>query len=284
MSGLGGVSGSVLANPFDGLAGTVYYANTMIAGIGDVIAVLFSQAMEAKSNFETYLNDLSDIFDNNITEPTYTPSFLDVPMAFTAPTLPTALPARGLLISESQSNNLFTKATDQITKTCLANERQAMYQAAANGIGMMSASLAKRLEMAQQATLEATAKAALEQAAVQAEWTREDILAVINAEFKRYEDQLAAEGERRNWTQLMINAMIEEWKTKSANSIQWAQIMLDKLKEVKQITASLQIGVFQALMQAINVSASGQGGQNINTSESESTSTNTNYNYELTQA
>lgn len=107
-----------------------------------------------------------------------TPSYGTAVTVDAAPDVPAAYivgDADTQLITSTDFNNIYTRAKARLAKVSLKEERDAQYFASAQGIGLASASLLKRISAAQQKTNDRVSEAALQQAVEEATTLREDV-------------------------------------------------------------------------------------------------------------
>jgi len=92
-----------------------------------------------------------------------------VPAAYTVPAATTAL------ISDSDIDDIFDRTAARLARIGTKEERDASYRASSMGIGMLTASLTKRLQRAEEGTNQKVSEAALEQSVQEGVWKREDV-------------------------------------------------------------------------------------------------------------
>ena len=115
-----------------------------------------------------------------------------VPAAYTVPDATTTA-----LISDAAIESIFDKAADRLSQVSLKEEKDAQYYAAAKGIGLPSASLLKRLEMAQQETNSKISDAAIEESIQEGVWKREDAKTLHELAIRNW--SLKPELEEKTW-------------------------------------------------------------------------------------
>jgi hypothetical protein len=150
-------------------------------GIGDITAINYSADTSGVSF--TYTPPTEP------TEPDYsglgpsTPVFPDAPTITpidpvdAAPAVPSAYDvgaASASLIATTVVDDIFDRASERLTRVSVKEERDAVYDAAAMGLGLPSSTLAVRLLAAQQSANDKISEAALEQAVQEGVWRRED--------------------------------------------------------------------------------------------------------------
>lgn len=194
--------------------------------------------------------------------------------------VPTAvpMPSRGPLLTSGTSDQIFARARARITRSHAANTRAALESSASLGIGMGSPALLRRLAEANQKKAEAISALALEQAAQEGVWAREDYMKVVDLELKDYSlkwatfrervkaeedtmrgrlEEITAElNEERlklDWRQHTLNFFLQAQKYQSDAGIGYGQFASNALVGLSTEAAKLYAAMFQGWMSAINV-------------------------------
>lgn len=138
------------------------------------------------------------------------------------------LPAQGSLISDAGYTAIYNEQLAKVVRKTNQMKRDAVYGAAGMGIGVADAALTAGLRVAEQAELEETSNLAVSHSAEKARGTRQDILAIINAELQRSApviNTLVQEGawKREDVKQIFTTYMqaYNSVLTSSAADIQW---------------------------------------------------------------
>lgn len=287
------------------MCGSGVYSAEVGCSIGEWVDDALVQAQQSEAALDQALIDLAAAFDANTTTPTYAPDLGSITYIFTPPSVnPTrgdysglapaevVLPDREGLLTEPQSDAIFERARARITRAFQANVRAALEQPASLGLGMSSPAILRRLAEANQKKAEGTAQVALEQAAQEGVWAREDIKTILGleltnfkekwtvikerltaeedtlkAQIAQYTSELQKEAERRGWTELEVKTLLEEASTSANVAIQWGRITLDKLMQTEEIIVKMKAAVFQAWLQYINLSMSFSASQGVSVSE-----------------
>lgn len=287
------------------MCGSGVYSAEVGCSIGEWVDDALVQAQQSEAALDQALIDLAAAFDENTTTPTYAPDLSGIGYAFTAPTISpqrgnysglapaeVVLPARAGLLSEAESDAIFERGRARITRAFQANVRAALEQPASLGLGMASPAILRRMAEANQKKAEGTAQVALEQAAQEGVWAREDIKTILTmeltnfkekwtvikerltaeedtlrSEITQYTSELQKEAERRGWTELEIKTLLEEASTSANVAIQWGRITLDKLMQTEEIIVKMKAAVFQAWLQYINLSMTFNASQGVSVSE-----------------
>lgn len=287
------------------LCGSGVYSAEVGCSIGQWVDDALLEAQESEAALDQALIDLAAAYDANTTTPNYAPDLSGISYAFIAPTTVPArgnyaalqptevvLPDREGLLTDAASDAIFARARSRVTRAATALVRSALEQPASLGIGMAAPTVLRRVAEANQKKLEATAQVALEQAAQEGVWEREDIKTILALELQNFKDkwavikerltaeedtlrssiaqftsELQKEAERRGWSELETNALLKEAQDAANVAIQWGRITLDKLMQTEEIIVKMKAAVFQAWLQYINLSMSFSAGQSVSVSE-----------------
>ena len=196
------------------LCGTGIYANDVLCEVINNLDNLILTAEAALIDAQTALGDLKTSTETevaDIADIDYSANTVSVPKSFVAPTvvpeqvpdlvtntiplpdpvpelLPDNLPdpATDALISDATIQSIFDKAADNLAQISVKDERDAQYKYSSMGVGMLNASLQKRIDEAEQNTNERISLPALENAIQEGEWKREDAKVIYGMENERY--------------------------------------------------------------------------------------------------
>lgn len=287
------------------MCGSGVYSAEVGCSIGQWVDDALVQAQQSEAALDQALLDLTAAFDANTTTPIYNANLGGITYTFTPPGInPTrgnysglapaevVLPARAGLLSDIESDAIFERGRARITRAFQANVRAALEQPASLGLGMSSPAILRRVAEANQKKAEGTAQVALEQAAQEGVWAREDIKTILTmeltnfkekwtvikerltaeedtlrSEIAQYTAELQKEAERRGWTTLEIQTLLKDAETSVNVAIQWGRITLDKLMQTEEIIVKMKAAVFQAWLQYISLSMSFSAGQSVSVSE-----------------
>jgi hypothetical protein len=237
------------------LCGTGIYANDVLCEVIDKLDELQTNALSIKDLALAQLEALRDAaltevtgytgIDYNVpsapgsytppvataTEPDYSTLAPTVPTLPDSPTVgaavaitdPPDLPdayvvgdADARLITDTDFDNIYTKAKARLARVSVKEERDAQYMASSQGIGLVSTSLLKRLGAAQQKTNERVSEAALQQAVEEATSLREDVKTLHSLNIENW--PLKPKLEQDSWAtqeELEIRAYEAEQKAKA---------------------------------------------------------------------
>lgn len=292
------------------LCGTGIYANDVLCEVIRNLDDLMDAAQIANDNATLALQDLKEESQQEIEDLSaidYSVDLSAVPKNYTAqtgpqepdysgltPTSPTIPDSDEALISDATITDIFNDTADRLTMVSVKEERDASYQASSMGVGMMSASLAKKLEEATENTNKRIQEVAIKQGISEGEWKREDTKAILGLQLQdfseeikslatylgaetdrfgervnKYKADIQAEGERRGWSELQIKSLLEEADKATGFALQKAKAILDITRETSQAVAQLSITLANAIYSAANYHLQGQGQQAINTNISE---------------
>lgn len=281
--------------------GSVWYANNVACGIDEYISDFVTAAQASETALDDALATLSTAWDTNVVSPTYSANTSGVSKTFVAPTTIPArgdydslepdeivLPSRAGLLTEAQSNAIYARARSRVTRALASGMRAALDQPASLGIGMAAPALTARVDRATQNTIEATERVALEQAAQEGIWEREDIAQILQLEqenvknrwevirtrlaaeedtlrssLDQYRNELAREAERRGWSQMEINDILKQAEDGVNTLVAWGQATLGKLLQVELSIVQQKAAVFQTWLQAARLGLTFQGSQSI---------------------
>ncbi len=290
---------------YEVLCGTGWYANEVGCSVGNWIDDFIANAELAEAAVNTALADLATAYDANTTTPVYNANLGGITYTFTPPGInptrgnysdlaPTevVLPARAGLLSDVESDAIFERGRARITRAFQANVRAALEQPASLGLGMASPAILRRVAEANQKKAEGTAQIALEQAAQEGVWAREDIKTILTMEltnFKekwtaikerltaeedtlrsevaQYTSELQKEAERRGWTTLEVQTLLKDAETNVNVAIQWGRITLEKLMQAEEIIVKMKAAVFQAWLQSASLSMSFDASQSLTSAD-----------------
>ena len=293
--------------PVSGLCGTPYYANDVGCSVGDYLDDFITHAIDSEAALNTALLELSNIYDANTTTPNYSPDTSSVNKTFVAPTVTLArgdyaslqptevtLPSPGALLDSTALDAIYAKARSRITRAFQKEIRDALESTGTLGLGLPTPTTTAATRVANQRSAEGISQAALEQAAQEGIWAREDIKTIytwelqnftskweviksrlqaeedtLRSKIQQYLGEIQREAERRGWSQMQITEVLEEAKTSADTAIRWGQINLQKLMQVEEVIVRMKAAVFQGWLQQADLQLSFQGSQSVSTSVAE---------------
>lgn len=188
------------------------------------------------------------------------------------------LPARAGLLDSTAWDTIFTRARSRIARATAAKYRNDINETGALGFGISSPALTAATREATQAQTDGVAMAALEQAAQESTAERDDIRLILGLEIQNftakwdvirtrlaaeeeafrskiqnYLAQVQREAERRGWSQMEINSILQQAKDNAESAIAWGRITLDKLMQAEEVIIRMKAAVFQTWLQAADL-------------------------------
>jgi len=289
LCGTGIYANDVLCEVIDNLDNLIATAEAAKADAEDAITDL-------KSYTETVIPGLADInyaANTSGVNKTYvapsTPSEPDY--SSDKPTSPTIPSSSTPLISSSTIDDRWNDAASKLSRVATKRERDAVYRASSMGLGMASSALTIALRRAEEEANKEAANKALTANIQYADWLREDAKFVhdlaqkgyandiqseqarrgaetqrLNALVAEMQAQIASEGERRGWSQMQINDLLEQADKATGYALEKAKILADLTKDTNEAVAQLTTGLAQAIYAAANFNLTGSGNQSVNES------------------
>lgn len=256
-------------NPFASLGGTQWSANETLVEIGKAIVYIKQMLNGAKANYDDAMTALQmNLSTLGVTQPTVALAQATVDgnvspinLIFNEPDEPSATPDPGPLLSALESAVIFGRALTAVANVGAGAEHRAAYGAIRQGLDVPTVATADAVETAQYDTALFQQRIRGLQASKEAQWTHEDYLTVLDAELNLYEAKLRAEAAKRGFSQLRIDAAIDEWKTKNDRALAWARTSLSQLLEAHEMIIRISSGLVQALTSMMRVSAGGSASQ-----------------------
>jgi len=267
-------------------------------------AVASEQALDtALTAFTTAFDDNISPVSYAAVSPSLTAT---ISKAFTAPTEspvrgdyeslePTevTLPSRAGLLDSTAWDSIFARTRSRINRATAAKYRNDINETGALGFGISAPALTAATREAVQAQTDGVAVAALEQSAQESLAERDDIRLILELEvqnftakwevirtrlaaeeetfrskIQNYLAQVQKEAEKRGWTQMEINDILQQAKDNAETAIGWGRIALDKLMQAEQIVIQMKAAVFQTWLQAADLGLNFSGSQSVSDNSS----------------
>ena len=256
---------------------------SMIARAEGILDTARSEIDALSTAAENYLNDLSSVtYNPNVSglsythvPPTYNPE--TVPTGYTVPDATTAL------ITDSDFDDIFTRASDRAAREAERLDWEADERMSELGIGLPNVAILARLDGASHKRKELLQNVTLEQAVSEATMLREDIKTLhqlhINSyqavsqrwqvQLGVYEAYLKLDAQKLGWTELDQKEKLEVADKQAQYALLIAKNVNDVALNVLTRVSELWIGLSQSLFANANVSISGSGSASVNTSITE---------------
>lgn len=198
------------------------------------------------------------------------------------------LPSRAGLLDSTAWDAIFARARSRIARATAAKYRNDINETGALGFGIPSPALTAATREATQAQTDGVAMAALEQAAQESTAERDDIRLILGLEIQNftakwdvirtrlaaeeetfrskiqnYLAQVQREAERRGWSQMEINSILQQAKDNVESAIAWGRLTLDKLMQAEEVIIRMKAAVFQTWLQAADLGLTFTGSQSV---------------------
>lgn len=291
-----------MSNPLAHLRSNPWYANQVAGAVGEFITQSWNRARALEAEVQQDLDDLDAMLDRVLALPIYANTLAGISFDYTEPVgagemvrgnyaalQPTSadMPARAGLLPEAASEALFTKARARVARGYATGAQAAFYQAGA-GVGMGAGKLHTALRQVEQDAKDKTAQVAIEQAVQEGVWYREDVKAILELELQqfkarwdviagrlkaeedtlmgniaKFEARLKAEGERRGWTTIQVDAVLREEIARVQSGLNAADIRMRQLFGLHQEIVKVKASLAQSYLQLADTNLSFDGSQSI---------------------
>lgn len=228
-------------------------------GIGIGFGNLVSKVEGLQSELNAVVSDFRELLEENITQPIEVLDLSGIPQSYSVPAPLAALPARGTLLTAMQWAAIYERALARIRRVSTKKRRAALYGLGGLGIGGTTPLLLAQLREAEQEGDEAALALAADQAAAEAGATREDIARILGLELQHFQAVVAAEDARINWSKMVLDTRLSEWKTRQEEASKWALTFLTRTMEIQKTLAALHHGFANTYGSMVQLSVRGGG-------------------------